>query len=143
MSRLLTTLLLYRSGYVVGKYISLEKKIQLTKSEYYDALSMSSENWIDENNDDTYFVKYILGIILSAYRDFEERVNLVSKKLTSKEMVINAINTKFGKFTKTDILELCPEIGRATVENALKELVEEGKIERIGSGRTTAYIRKD
>jgi len=143
MSRLLTTLLLYRSGYVVGKYISLEKKIQLTKSEYYDALSTSSKNWIDENNDDTYFVKYILGIILSAYRDFEQRVNLVSKKLTSKEMVINAINTKFGKFTKTDILEMCPEIGRATVGNALKELVEEGKIERIGSGRTTAYIRKD
>jgi len=143
MSRLLTTLLLYRSGYVVGKYISLEKKIQLTKSEYYDALSTSSKNWIDENNDDTYFVKYILGIILSAYRDFEQRVNLVSKKLTSKEMVINAINTKFGKFTKTDILEMCPEIGRATVENALKELVEEGTIVRISSGRTTAYIRRD
>lgn len=142
MSRLLTTLLLYRSGYVVGKYISLEKKIQITKNEYYNALSLSSENWIEEDNDETPFVKYILGIILSAYRDFEERVNIVSKKQTSKEMVMNAINTKFGKFTKTDILELCPEIGRATVENVLKVLVDEGIITRIGAGRSTAYIRK-
>ena len=143
MSRLLTTLLLYRSGYVVGKYISLEKKIQITKNEYYNALSSSSKNWMEETNDETPFIKYLLGTILAAYRDFEERVNLVSKKLTSKEMVVNAINTKFGKFTKSDILELCPEIGRATVENVLKELVEEGIIDRVGSGRSTAYLRKN
>ncbi len=143
MSRLLTTLLLYRSGYVVGKYISLEKKIQITKNEYYNALSSSSENWIEENNDETPFIKYFLGTVLAAYRDFEERVNLVSKKLTSKEMVMNAVNTKFGKFTKSDILELCPEIGRATVENVLKELVDEGIIYRVGSGRSTAYLRKN
>lgn len=143
MSRLLTTLLLYKSGYVVGKYISLEKKIQLTKNEYYDALSMSSKNWNNNQNDDTYFIKYILGVILSAYRDFEDRINLVDRKLTSKEMVVHAIKTKFGKFTKTEILELCPKIRRATIENILRELVENGQIERIGAGRTTAYIRKN
>ncbi len=143
MSRLLTTLLLYKSGYVIGKYISLEKKILLTKSEYYDALSNSSANWGIEENDDTYFVKYMLGIILSAYRDFEDRIDLVDEKITSEEMVIKAIKTKFGKFTKTEILELCPKIRRATVENVLKELVDKGQIERIGAGRSTAYVRKD
>ena len=141
MSRLLTTLLLYKSGFVVGKYISLEKKIQITKQEYYDALSHSSEGWYEEKNDDTAFVKYLLGTILAAYRDFEERVNLVSKKMSAKEMVINAVNRKIGKFTKSDIMELCPEIGSSSVEASLKELCEEGLIEKRGGGRSTYYIK--
>ena len=142
MSRLLTTLLLYKNGYTVGKYISLEKKIQITKQEYYTALSRSSKNWIDDNNDDTPFVKYILGTILAAYRDFESRVNLVSKKMSAFEMVENAVKNKIGKFTKSDIMEMCPEIGRASVENALKKLCEEGKIEMHGGGRSSYYSPK-
>lgn len=139
MSRLLTTLLLYKSGYVVGKYISLEKKIQLTKDDYYDALGQSSKGWIDNKHDETPFVKYILGIVLSAYRDFEDRVNIVGKKLSAREMVERAINHKIGKFTKSDIMELCPEIGRGSVENILKAMCEECLIKREGKGRATFY----
>lgn len=142
MSRLLTTLLLYKNGFVVGRYISLEKKIQKTKEDYYDALSESSENWRKGMNDDTSFVKYLLGTILAAYRDFEDRVNIVSKKMTAKEIVINAINQKFGKFNKTDILELCPEIKSRTVEKALKELCDEKVIMVEKKGRSTYYLRK-
>lgn len=139
MSRLLTTLLLYKSGYVVGRYISLEKKIQITKDDYYDALAESSKGWMEGENDDTPFVKYILGVILAAYRDFEERVNIVGEKLSAREMVERAVNNKIGKFTKSDILELCPEIGRGSVENALKAMCEEGLIKKEGSGRATFY----
>ena len=142
MSRLLTTLLLYKNGYVVGKYISLEKKIQITKNEYYSALRQSSENWIDNNNDDTSFIKYLLGTILAAYRDFESRVNIVSKRLSAFEMVENAVNNKIGKFTKSDIMEMCPEIGRASIENALKRLCDEGKLEMHNAGRSTFYSPK-
>lgn len=142
MSRLLTTLLLCKSGYSIGKYISLEKKIQQTKNEYYNVLSLSSSGWIKEENDDIHFIKYLLGVISSAYRDFEERAITSNEKLTSKDMVIKAIETKIGRFTKNDIFEICPKIGRATIENKLKELVDEGLIERHGSGRTTFYTRK-
>lgn len=142
MSRLLTTLLLYKSGYVIGKYISLEKKIQITKEEYYQALSLSSKNWLTNDNDDTPFIKYLLGTILSAYRDFEERVNVVSKKISAYEMVEKAVNNKIGKFTKSDIMEMCPEIGRASVENALKKMCDEGKIEKHGGGRSVFYSPK-
>ena len=143
MSRLLTTLLLYKSGYMVGKYISLEKKIQITKQEYYQALSKSSKNWLENDNDDTPFVKYLLGTILAAYRDFEERVNIVSKKMSAFEMVEKAVKSKLGKFTKSDIMELCPEIGRASVENALKKLCEDGIIEKHGGGRSVFYSPKN
>ena len=139
MSRLLTTLLLYKSDFVIGRYISLEKKIEMTKDEYYIALQESSQNWHEEKNDDTPFIKYILGIILAAYRDFEERVNMVGKKMSAKDMVIKAIGSKIGKFTKNDIMELCPEIGRGSVENALKALCEEGIIKKEGQGRATFY----
>ena len=100
MSRLLTTLLLYKSGFVIGRYISLEKKIEITKDEYYIALQESSQNWHEEKNDDTPFIKYILGTIVAAYRDFEERVNMVGKKMSARDMVEKAIRSKIGKFTK-------------------------------------------
>ena len=143
MSRLLTTLLLYKSGYVIGKYISLEKKIQTTKQEYYEALGQSSDGWYEEHNDDSPFVEYLLGTILAAYRDFEDRVNIVSKKMSAKDMVVNAISQKLGMFTKSEIMELCPEIGSSSVESSLKELCKEGIIEKRGGGRSTYYVRKD
>ena len=139
MSRLLTTLLLYRSGYVIGKYISLEKKIQISKPDYYVALQQSSAGWIESTNDDTPFIKYLLGTILAAYRDFEERVDVVGHKMSALEMVEKAVKSKLGKFTKGDIMELCPEIGRGSVEQSLKVLCDKGIIKKEGSGRATFY----
>lgn len=143
MSRLLTTLLLYRCGYVVGRYISLENKIEKTKEKYYEVLNTSGESWYEENNDPTPFVKYLLGIILAAYREFECRVNLFDEKLPAVDLVRRAINEKVGKFTKSEIMELVPSIGKASVENSLKKLVDKGIIQRHGMGKTTFYTRND
>lgn len=139
MSRLLTTLLLYKNGYEVGKYISLEKKIQTAKSDYYDALQESSHGWIDDKHDDTPFIKYLLGTFLAAYRDFEDRVNIVGKKMSAREMVEKAVNSRIGKFTKTEIAELCPEISKGSVEQTLKALCQKGKIKKEGVGKSTFY----
>lgn len=143
MSRLLTTLLLYRCGYMVGRYISIESKIEKTKSNYYDALEKSGIDWYEENNDLSPFIKYILGIILASYRDFESRMSLVDEKLPAIEQVRMAIKEKIGKFTKSEIMELVPAVGKASVENSLKKLTEEGFIERHGKGKSTFYTRKD
>lgn len=140
MSRLLTTLLLYRSGFVVCKYISLEKKIEKTKDTYYDVLEESSENWNERKNDNTPFVKYLLGIILSAYREFEERLNLIDDKLSAIEMVEKVAKARLGKFTKSDIQEECPSLARQTIEKALKQLCDSGKLEKKGSGSKTFYV---
>jgi len=143
MSRLLTTLLLYRCGYVVGRYISIESKIEKTKSKYYDVLEQCGINWHEGNNNPNPFIKYLLGIILSAYRDFESRINLTDDKIPALEQVRNAINEKIGKFTKSEIMELVPTIGKASIENSLKKLVEENFIERHGKGKATFYTRTD
>ena len=143
MSRLLTALLLYRSGYAVGRYISIESKIAKNKDLYYQALEDCQEGWHDNKEDVTPFVKYMLRIILAAYRDFEERIELVSEKLSAKEMVKRAVYSKIGKITKRDIIELCPSIGIKSVELAMKQLVEKGTLIKKGSGRATFYVRSD
>ncbi len=143
MSRLLTTLLLYRCGYVVGRYVSLESKIEKTKSVYYEVLRESSEGWHEETNDNTSFIKYLLGTILAAYRDFDDRMGAVNEKLPAIEVVQRAIQGKLGKFTKREIIELCPSLGKATVESAIKQLCDLGKVEKHGVGRSTFYTRND
>lgn len=141
MSRLLTTLLLYRSGFWVGKYISLEKKIADRKDEYYDALYASQQGWYKAKDDPMPFVKYILGTVLAAYRDFEDRFRVVSNGKSSTETVRLAIGTMIGKFTKQDVVAVCPSLAKSTIELALKELSSLGEIERRGTGKGTYYIR--
>ncbi len=143
MSRLLTTLLLYRQGYVVGRYISIESKIEKTKTKYYEVLEQCGQGWNEEQENPMPFVKYLLGIILAAYRDFESRINLVDDKLPAIEQVRAAIKEKIGKFTKSEIMELVPGIGKASVENSLKKLTEDGVIEKHGKGKATFYTRND
>ena len=143
MSRLLTTLLLYRSGYVVGRYVSIEKKIADSKMLYYDALNQCQEGWYDGNDAPTPFVRYLLQMVIAAYRDFEDRISIVETQKKAIDQVRLAVNMKIGRFTKSEIQELCPDIGRASVENSLSELVREGFIIRKGSGRGTYYIRAD
>ena len=143
MSRLLTTLLLYRCGYVVGRYISLESKIEKTKEKYYAVLNTCGNGWHEANNDPTPFIKYLLGIILAAYREFEDRIDLFDEKLPAIELVRKAVGNKIGKFTKNEIMELVPSIGKASVENALKKLIEDGTIQRHGKGKSTFYTRNN
>ena len=142
MSRLLTTLLLYRSGYYVGKYISLEAKISKIKDLYYDALFESQKGWHEGVDDPTPFVNYLLSIIEMAYEDFEDRVKLISKKASAYELVDNAIKKKLGKVTKSDVAELCPSISISAIEKAIAKMVEEGRLEKMGSGKTTYYVVK-
>lgn len=141
LSRLLTTLLLYRSGFYVGKYISLEALIAKDKSAYYEALQKSGLNWHEENEDILPFMKYLLGIILAGYKDFEDRFSIVEEKLPAIELVRKAISQKMGRFTKQDIRELCPNLSLSSIEGSLRKLVDDGEIKREGIGRATKYIR--
>ena len=142
MSRLLTTLLLYRSGFFVGKYISLEAKIAKNKDLYYDVLSASQDGWHEGTDDPVPFIKYLLGTILAAYRDFEDRFTLVETKRSALETVRLATQNKIGRFTKQDIRELCPSLSVSSVEGALRKLVASGELKREGKGKSTCYYRK-
>lgn len=141
MSRLLTTLLLYRSGFYVGKYVSLEAKIAKDKDLYYEALRQAQNGWHEGKEDVVPFIKYILGTILSAYKAFEDRYALVETKMTAFETVRQATLNKLGRFTKQDIRELCPYLSISSVEGALRKLVQVGELKREGVGKSTCYYR--
>lgn len=141
ISRLLTLLLLYRSGYIVGKYISIEKLIEQTKEIYYESLQLSSAGWHENKNDYEPFVKYMLGVIVAAYRDFSSRVSLLTTQGMSKpDRVKEIIRATLGPITKTEILVKCPDISQVTVQRALAVLVDKGDIVKLGGGRYTKYI---
>ena len=141
LSRLLTLLLLYRSGYIVGKYISIEKLIEQTKEIYYESLQLSSAGWHENKNDYEPFVKYMLGVIVAAYREFSSRVSLLTTQGMAKpDRVKEIIRATLGPITKTEILAKCPDISQVTVQRALADLVDKGDIIKLGGGRYTKYI---
>lgn len=141
MSRLLTLLMLYRSGYIVGKYVSVEKMIEKSKETYYDVLQESSQMWHEEQNNYLPFVEYTLGIILATYSEFISRVSYLSlTKVTKKERVRIVIKEHLGKISKRDIIEICPDISPTTIEAALAQLVKDGTITKTGNNKYSQYF---
>ncbi|WP_413518240.1 Fic family protein [Carnobacterium maltaromaticum] len=140
MSRLLTLLLLYRSGYLIGKYISIEMLIEKSKQTYYEALQASSIGWLDNKQDYTPFVRYLLGIILRAYEDFSERFEvIINKEMTTSERVLDELSKSLEPLSRLDLQTLLPDISQRTIERALAELQEKLRIEKVGQGRSTKY----
>lgn len=141
MSRLLTLLLLYKNGYIVGKYISIEKLVENSKESYYASLMKSSVNWHENKNDYSFFEEYYLGIILRAYKDFSNRVEYITnKKLNVKQRVLIIIEKSVTRITKKEIAEMCPDISEGSIERVLNELLKENKILKVSGGRFTSYM---
>lgn len=142
MSRLLTLLLFYKAGYIVGKYISMEMLIEKTKETYYEALQASSGDWHENENAYEPFVRYYLGVTLKAYNEFENRVeHLKNRSLSKPDRIKALIDQKIGKITKKEIMDTCPDISKTTIERTLTELVKNGHIAKVGSGPATGYVR--
>ena len=142
MSRLLSLLLFYKAGYIVGKYISMEMIIEKTKETYYETLQASSTGWHDNTNSYEPFIKYYLGITLKAYDEFESRVeHLKNRSLSKPDRIKALIDQKIGKITKKEIMYTYPDISKITVERTLADLLKSNYIKKVGSGPTTGYIK--
>lgn len=140
ISRLLTLLLLYRCGYFTGKYVSIERIIENTKEQYYDALQKSSFGWHENKNDYLPFVKYMLGVLYTAHKEFADEAEIVAESRLSKpERVAKVIEEKLGIITKQEIIEKCPGISETTIQRTLGDLLKANRIRKIGGGRYTSY----
>jgi len=143
MSRLLTLLLLYQSGFIVGKYISIEKLVEDSKETYYEVLQDSSINWHENTNDYRPFVNYMLGIVIGAYREFESRVKLLTNpELSKPDRIREMIKSHIGTITKSELIEMNPDISDTTIQRTLADLLKSGKIKKLGGGRYTKYVWK-
>jgi Fic family protein len=141
MSRLLTLLLLYRAGYFVGKDIRIEKLIADSKETYYEVLQNSSYDWHEGKNDYAPFVRYMLGIVVAAYREFESRASLIIDSDFSKpDRIRKVIKKSMGPITKSEIMKECPDISQVTVQRALGDLLKNEQIIKLSGGRYTKYV---
>lgn len=140
ISRLLTILLLYKFEYEVGRFISLEKIIEESKESYYKTLYESSLNWHEGKHESLIWTEYFLGVMLSAYKEFELRVGMISNKKGNKsERIKAAVEQTKGEFTKEDIRKFCPDIGESTINRVLAKLKEENKISPVSRGRSAKW----
>lgn len=141
MSRLITLLLLCQSGFIVGKFISIEKIIEQSTESYYEAICESSKRWHENNNDYAPFVDYMLGVIIDAYRKFDERVKLVTNpELSKADRIREIIKNYKGTITKSELLEMNRDISDTTVQRTLASLLKMHEIKKINGGRYTKYI---
>ncbi|WP_422122778.1 Fic family protein [Planococcus sp. X10-3] len=140
MGRLLTLLLLYHTGFEVGRYISLEKIIEDSKEDYYETLRKSSIGWHDNANNIFPWVNYLLGTFVAAYKDLESHVGIIESQKGSKSQRVHFfIEKKLGYFTKADIRTACPDVSEATINRVLSELKEREIIAPEGLGRNAKW----
>ena len=141
MVRLLSLMLLYQAGYEVGRFISLERKIEETKDGYYETLRHASVGWHEGEHDLTRWWNYFLGVVvLGAYKEFESRVGTITEGYGSKQaLVLHFIDSRVGRFTVGDIELGCPAVSRATINRLLNKLAKEKKL-RLGKlGRNAVW----
>jgi len=142
MSRLLMLLLLYRQGYEIGRYTSLEKLISDTKETYYDALAASTVGWHEEQHDILHWLRYIVGILVAAYDRFEANTKAVGRRGTKTEAIKQFIRASISdEFTIADIRSAAPVAGDALIRKVLHDLRDEGIIRAVGRGRSARWRR--
>ena len=142
MSRLLSLLLLYRSGYDVGKYVSFEERINEYKSWYYQALHDSSAGWHDSHNDYSPFIQHFLSTLYQCYAELDKRFAVVnSRKVTKTQRIEATVLNSLIPISKSDICHILPDVSPTTVEAVLGQMVRNGIITTVGAGRATKYVR--
>ncbi len=143
MSRLLTLLLLYKNGYDVGKYVSVEAEIERSKETYYDALRASSAGWARGDADYAPFVTYMLGVVGACYAELDRRMQAVASGASGEEALRKFFDSLVGSASKREILDALPSLSQRTAERLLQKLQREDYVEKVGAARATRYRRVD
>ncbi len=140
VARLLTLLMLYQHGILVGRYVSLERVFEVSKTSYYETLERSSIGWHKGKHDVMHWTRYFWGVLLSAYSELDERIGKVrTKKGAKQEMVFNTIKRSAVPISVGEIMEACPGVSRQTVKLVLNDLRDKGMVESTGIGRSAKW----
>ncbi len=142
LSRLLSLLLLFKNGYDAGKYISFEEQINRYKAYYYEALAQSSAGW--ETNENSYFpfMENFLSMLYMCYKELDKRFAVVQgKRITKKARVEAAVLNSLTPLSKADICQILPDVSPTTVEAVLGAMVKNGAVRKVGTSKSTRYIR--
>jgi len=140
ISRLLTLLALYQHGFMVGKYISLERIVEQSKETYYETLNKSSQKWHEAKHDVIPWFNYFLGTVLAAYKEFEDQAkNIKPARGAKTQIVTQVIERQIGEFSLSDIEQECPAVSRDMIKIIFRELQKAKKIECLGKGKSAKW----
>ncbi len=144
VARLLTLLLLYKSGYIVGRYISLERIFEESKETYYEALEKSSRDWHEDEHDVMPWLRYFWGALLRAHREFEQRVGTIAHGRGAKaNMVRSVVENRLLPFSISELAKECPGVSRPTIRRVLERLRDEGVVEVRGKGAGARWHKRE
>jgi len=142
VGRLLTLLALYQHGFMVGKYISLERVIEQSKETYYETLNKSSQKWHEAKHDVMPWFNYFLGTVLAAYKEFEERAEQIKPARGAKTaLLMQAVDNQHGEFSISDIEKACPAVSRVMIKKVLLQMQKDKKIKCLGKGQSAKWKR--
>lgn len=142
MSRLLTLMLLYQAGFIVGRYVSIERIIEESKETYYEALERSSKGWHDGSHDPLPWMRYFWGVLTAACKEFEQRVGEIRDAPGAKTSLIEqAVRRRFKPFALVEIEAECPGVSRDMVRHVLRKMRDRGEVRSTGRGRAAKWAR--
>lgn len=142
VSRLLTLLALYQHGFMVGKYISIERIVEQSKETYYETLNRSSQKWHEARHNVEPWFNYFLGVVLAAYKEFEEHAqNIIPARGAKTAMITKAIEEQQGEFSISDIERACPAVSRVMIKKVFLQLQIDKKIKCLGKGQSAKWKR--
>ena len=143
MAKILTLLLLNKSGYEVGRFTSLGKLYDDSNQLLFRKLISTKDDFESESNDIKKWVEYFLSFVEKSYEDLSDEMNLaVNKKETKTRRIEKIINSTLGYFTKDDIRNQCPDIPEPTINRVFNNLRKSGKIEVVAKGRSAKWKKK-
>lgn len=143
ISRLLTLLALYQSGYEVGRFVSLERLVNDTRATYYDALQTAGHGWHEDAHDIGPWLRYFLGILIAAYRELQDSVDTVTGRGSKRQAIRRFIELSIAEeFTVADIRRAVPAASQSYISKTLTRLRDEGMIEPVGAGRNARWRRR-
>lgn len=134
VSRLLTTWLLERTGFQVGRFISIERRVEVEKAEYYEVLERCSRNWHESKNDIVPWWNFLLGVLRQSYRDFERKVENAQESASRSEIIRGYVLSLTSDFRTKAIAEKFPDVSEHLIRKILQELKGEGRVVVIGRG---------
>jgi len=140
VSRLLFLLQCHHAGFAVGRYISLERKIEQEKERYYEVLEQSSQGWHEGKHDPWPAINFFLSIVKDAYREFEQRLGETPTPHGAKtQAVLEAIGRKSAPFSLAELRRDCPGVSHDLIRKVLKQQKEQGKLRCEGRGRGATW----
>ena len=140
MSRLLIHLLLVQNGYFMGRYCSIERRMEESRESYYELIAPAVTKGQYGFIDYVPFTLYLLKIFSDTCREFQDRALIMDDHELSKlNQVRKTIQNYEGIFTKARIAEKCTNVSEKTMQRAFEMLINSKEIIKIGGGRYTSY----